>query len=264
MDFSVKIPVFEGPFDLLLFFIERDELDVYDIPIAKITTDFLDYLHSLQELNMEVAGDFIVVAATLMRIKSKMLLPRPQLDEHGNLIDPREELVSQILEYKRYKPIIDKLISLEEQMLERDVRGNVIEEITAIAAERNIELDLQEVDLFRLLQVFQQAMVLYMSRPRDEDIRIDSIIPYSYTLDGQRAYLLEKVAAQRIVYFSTIVQDLQSRIALIFTFLAMLEMLQQQLLHIDLGEGFNNFRISAFDASEDNKAIRREPRVPIT
>ncbi|TAF34266.1 MAG: chromosome segregation protein ScpA [Cytophagales bacterium] len=249
MDFSIKLPIFEGPFDLLLFFIERDELEVYDIPIAKVTNDFLDYLHQLQELNMEVAGDFIVVAATLMRIKSKMLLPRVQLDEFGNEIDPREELVSQILEYKRYKPIIDKLFSLEEQMLERDARGNVIAEISAIAAERNIELDLQEVDLFRLLQVFQQTMVQYMSRPRDEDIKIDSIIPYAYTLDGQRAYLLAKVEEKRRVYFSEIVQDLQSRIALIFTFLAMLEMLQQQLIRIDVGEGFNNFRIWVYEAT---------------
>ena len=80
-NFEVKLPLFEGPFDLLLFFIERDELDIYDIPISKITNDFLEYLHQMEELNMELASEFILVAATLMRIKSKMLLPRPQLDE---------------------------------------------------------------------------------------------------------------------------------------------------------------------------------------
>ena len=88
--FEIKLPLFEGPFDLLLFFIERDELDIHDIPIAQITNDFLDYLHHLEKLNVEVASEFILVAATLMRIKAKLLLPRPVLDEEGNEIDPRE------------------------------------------------------------------------------------------------------------------------------------------------------------------------------
>ena len=105
MSFEVKIPLFEGPFDLLLFFIERDELDIYDIPISRITNDFLAYLKELEKLNMEVASEFILVAAKLMRIKAKMLLPRPQLDEEGNEIDPRNELVKHLLEYKKYKSV---------------------------------------------------------------------------------------------------------------------------------------------------------------
>ena len=97
--FEIKLPLFEGPFDLLLFFIERDELDIHDIPISKITDDFLDYINHLEKLNIEVASEFILVAATLMRIKSKLLLPRPILDDEGNEIDPREELVKHLLEY---------------------------------------------------------------------------------------------------------------------------------------------------------------------
>ena len=96
-NFEVKLPLFEGPFDLLLFFIERDELDIYDIPISKITSDFLEYIHHMERLDVELASEFILVAATLMRIKSKMLLPRPQLDDKGNEIDPREELVRHLL-----------------------------------------------------------------------------------------------------------------------------------------------------------------------
>src|SRR5258705_2976105 len=94
--YEIKLPQFEGPFDLLLFFIERDELDINDIPISKITADFLEYLHRLDTLNIEVASEFILVAATLMRIKSKMLLPRPQLDEQGNELDPRQEFVKHL------------------------------------------------------------------------------------------------------------------------------------------------------------------------
>ena len=82
--YNIKLPQFEGPFDLLLFFIQRDELDIYDIPITRITNDFLSYIHQLEEMNIEVASEFILVAATLMRIKAKMLLPRPVLDEEGN------------------------------------------------------------------------------------------------------------------------------------------------------------------------------------
>jgi segregation and condensation protein A len=98
MSYEIKLPLFEGPFDLLLFFIERDELDIYDIPIYKLTTDFLEYLKHLEKMNMEVASEFIFVASTLMSIKAKMLLPRQELDEKGNEIDPREELVRHLLE----------------------------------------------------------------------------------------------------------------------------------------------------------------------
>src|SRR3989442_414426 len=101
--FEIKLPQFEGPFDLLLFFIERDELDIYNIPIAKITSDFLAHIRQMNQLNMEVASEFILVAATLMRIKAKMLLPRPELDEQGNEIDPRKTLIDQLLVYKQFK-----------------------------------------------------------------------------------------------------------------------------------------------------------------
>ena len=103
MSYEIKLPLFEGPFDLLLFFIERDEIDIMDIPISKITNDFFEYISDLESMNIEVASEFIVVAATLMRIKSKMLLPRLSLDEEGNEIDPREELVEHLIEYKKYK-----------------------------------------------------------------------------------------------------------------------------------------------------------------
>ncbi len=106
--FTIKLPVFEGPFDLLLFFIERDELDIYNIPIAKITDDFLDYLRHLESVNVDLASEFIVVAATLMRIKAKLLLPRKQVDDEGNEIDPRHELVERLLEYKRYKTVLEE------------------------------------------------------------------------------------------------------------------------------------------------------------
>ena len=101
VSYQIKLPQFEGPFDLLLFFIERDELDIYNIPIAKITDDFLDFIHKLESINIELASEFILFVSTLMRIKARMLLPRKEVDASGNVIDPRQELVDKILEYKR-------------------------------------------------------------------------------------------------------------------------------------------------------------------
>src|SRR5450755_4058556 len=101
--YKIKLPQFEGPFDLLLFFIERDELDIYNIPITKITNEFLDYIHASETLNIELSSEFILFISTLMRIKAKMLLPRKELDTLGNEIDPRQELIDKILEYRKFK-----------------------------------------------------------------------------------------------------------------------------------------------------------------
>ena len=106
----------------MLFFIERDELDIYDIPIAKITNDFLDYIHHLEKLEIEVASDFILFAATLMKIKSRMLIPRPELNESGEEIDPREELIRNLLEYKKYKSVVEELASLELEQFSKEKR----------------------------------------------------------------------------------------------------------------------------------------------
>src|SRR5471030_2880384 len=113
--FEIKLPQFEGPFDLSLFFIERDELDIQDIPIARITDDFLNYIHQMTSLNMEVASEFIFVAATLMRIKAKMLLPRYAAGAEGNEVDLREELIRKLIEYKKFKEVCEELHPFEDE-----------------------------------------------------------------------------------------------------------------------------------------------------
>jgi segregation and condensation protein A len=241
LSFEVKLPLFEGPFDLLLFFIERDELDIYDIPISGITNDFLDYLHQLEEMNIEVASEFILVAATLMRIKSRMLLPRPVIDEQGNEIDPREELVKHLLEYKKYKSVIENFQKMEESELNKEKRGNILKEIRTLAESTNVEAELQDVDLYKLLTVFEKVLVRHeaeKNKPRHQ------IIQYPYSMDGQKTYILNKVMAQNRVSFSDLVNDFPSRIALIFNFLSVLELLALGELGIQVGEGFNNFWIT--------------------
>ena len=115
MIYKVQLKNFEGPLDLLLYFIRRDELDIYDIPIAKITKDFIAVIEEWKRANLVVAGDFIVMASTLMRVKAKMMLPRPELDEDGEIIDPREELMQQLIDYKRFRDASDilKRMSIE-------------------------------------------------------------------------------------------------------------------------------------------------------
>lgn len=240
-NFEVRLPLFEGPFDLLLFFIERDELDIYDIPISKITNDFLEYLHHLDTLNVEVASEFILVAATLMRIKSKMLLPRPQIDEHGNEIDPREELIKHLLEYKKYKSVIDSFHKMEETELMKEKRGNLMKELRHLAESSNVEAELQDVDLFKLMTVFEKVL----KRFEDEKNRpVHQVIQYPYTIEEQRNYLLMEVQAKQRVSFNEIVETYKTRIALIFNFLAILELLAMGQLGIQVGEGYNNFWIT--------------------
>ena len=130
--YNIKLAHFEGPFDLLLFFIERDEVDIQNIPIFKITSDFLDYIKKLEVLNIELASEFILFASTLIRIKAKMLLPRKEIDEHGNEIDPRKELIDKILEYKRFKEAAEEMQMLEADRMLQFKRGNMLKELQEV------------------------------------------------------------------------------------------------------------------------------------
>ena len=159
--YKIKLPDFEGPFDLLLFFIERDELDINDIPISKITDDFLAYIREMELLNIDLASEFIVVAATLCRIKAKLLLPRKQVDEEGNEIDPREELVQRLLEYQRYKSVLEEMRVLEKARAERTERGNVSKELKKIAEKALVDAELESLTLFKLLKTFERLLHKY-------------------------------------------------------------------------------------------------------
>ena len=238
MTFEIKLPLFEGPFDLLLFFIERDELDIYDIPISKITDDFLSYLKELENLNIEVASEFILVAASLMRIKAKLLLPRPQLDEEGNELDPRDELVKHLLEYKKYKSVIEQLNKMEGDRMTQNSRGNITKELKSLAKGTDVEAEMQDLDLYKLLKVFEKTL----QRFEDEQNRpVHQVIPYPYTIEGQKKMLLDKLYGKKKVSFVDLIKETNDRIVVVFNFLAILELLQSQDIDIVIGEGFNNF-----------------------
>ena len=233
--------MFEGPFDLLLFFIERDELDIHDIPIFQITNEFVGYLQELEQLNLEVASDFILTAATLMRIKAKMLLPRVEKDEEGNEIDPRQELVQHLLEYKKYKSAVPELSEMEDQRLAQENRGNIHHELQQIANANHFEYELQDLSLYKIMRVFEKVMTRYeeeQNRPKH------TVIQYPYTIEGQRDIILRMVNQRDRVTFSSLIEEFPDKIGMIFNFLAILDMLQLNQIGIEVGEGFNDFIIT--------------------
>jgi segregation and condensation protein A len=222
----------------MLFFIERDELDIYDIPISKITNDFLDYVHHMENLEIEVASDFILFAATLMKIKSRMLLPRPVLNEQGELVDPREDLVRNLLEYKKYKSVVEELSALEQDRMSKEKRGNLLKELQELSKLEDVEAELQHLDLYKLLHVFQKCMSRLAARA---DEPTHTIIQYPYTIEQQKAFVLEKINFKKQVPFTEFISYNPDKIFVIYTFLAILELLQLSELTLILGEGFNNF-----------------------
>lgn len=236
--FEIQLPHFEGPFDLLLFFIERDELDIYDIPIAKITNDFLVYIHSFQSLNIEVASEFILVASTLMKIKAKMLLPRKELDEEGNEIDPRDELVQRLLEYKRYKEVVLDMQNFEHLRSLKEKRGSLLKELSQIAQNTTVADELHTLDLYKLLMVFEKVM----ERFKNEQLtHIHTIEQLPYTIEEEKKNILNLLSANKKLSFEKVLVSCKDKIHLIFSFLAILEMIQQNIIEIKIGLGFNNF-----------------------
>lgn len=244
--YQVKIEHFEGPFDLLLFFIERDELNIYDIDISKITDDFLAYIRKLEELNIDVASEFILVAATLMRIKARMLLPRKQLDEDGNEIDPRQEIIQKLLEYKKYKSILEEMRELEESRRKIHNRGNTIRDLKEIGNKALVDVELESLTLYKLMKVFQKCMDKYENRQAQTR---HTIVRFAYTMEDQRTFLVNRIKGKNKIAFDDLFEGLENRIHAIVTFLALLDLFNSQAISVLQGEGMNNFWVSDLQAA---------------
>ena len=240
LTYTIRIEAFEGPFDLLLFFIERDELDIYDIPIAKIADDFLGYVHTMENLNIDMASEFILVAATLMRIKAKMLIPRKEVDEQGNEIDPREELIQRLIEYKSYKEVTEELRRKEESRSMSFPRGNVQVELAALAEEALADAELESLTLYKLLQAFKRVMDRLEEAKRNP---VHTIVQYTFTIQEEQSQIVNKLVQKPRLDFIDVFATCESRIHAIVTVLALLEMINNQVVRILSGEGINNFWI---------------------
>jgi len=239
-NFEIRLPQFEGPFDLLLFFIERDELDIQDVPIAKITDDFLNYLHHMSSLNMEIASEFIYVAATLMRIKAKMLLPRPDLDEEGYEIDLKRDLIQKLIEYKKIKLVVEELRLLEHERFQLEKRGNILFDMQQVALTSVPGEELESFDLYKIMMTFQK--VIYRSQQRDN--REEHIVEqYPYNIENQKTVIIRLLEINKRLDFKGLLSNSENKVHFVYNFLALLEMLQQDLITIQTGLGFNNFWI---------------------
>lgn len=245
--YSIKLPQFEGPFDLLLFFIERDEIDIYNIPIHKITNDFLNYIHTIESLNIELASEFILFASTLMRIKSRMLLPRKVIDEQGNEIDPRQELVNKLLEYKRFKEASDTMAMMEAERLLQQKRGNLKNELQELGKEYAEGTEMHNITTYKLFQVFEKVVKKFQERHNKPQ---HVVVKYNYSLEGQRSFILAELKSKKRSTFSHTFSMCENRIHAIFTFLAILELVQQKFISILTGVGRNNF-ILEWNENED-------------
>lgn len=243
--YQIKLPQFEGPFDLLLFFIERDELDIYNIPINRIITDFLAYIHSQESLNIELSSEFILFISTLMRIKAKMLLPRKELDAQGQEIDPRQELIDKILEYKRYKEAAAQMAVLESERLLMAKRGNLQKELSQIGEEAGEGTEIQAITLFKLMKAFEKTIQRYNNKL---NAPVHTVVRYNYSMESTKTDLISFAQSHRTLPFETIFEKAENRVHCIFLFLSLLELVQQRYLRILIGDGRNNFIVEYNEA----------------
>ncbi len=236
--YQIKLDQFEGPFDLLLFFIERDELDIYNIPITKIINDFFHFISEQEKLNIELSSEFILFISTLMRIKAKMLLPRKELDEQGNELDPRQELIDKILEYKKFKEAAIQLAEMEAERMLMMKRGNLQTELSHIGEEAAEGTEIQTVTLFKIMKAFERLMQRVQERNNKP---VHTVVQYNYTMEESRQHLLDVVKQNKTVSFEKIFEICTDKIHAIFLFLSMLELIQLKYMSILIGEGKNNF-----------------------
>ncbi len=218
MAYRVKLKNFEGPLDLLLFLIKKNEVDIYDIPVADITRQYLEYVDILQLLDLEGASEFILLAATLIRIKAKMLLPRPKPEDDDDIIDPRLELVTRLLEYKRFKEVAYKFGELEEERSKLFNR-RYFEEIEDKSSE-GLELG-ENVSLFSLIATFQRVLD---QMPKESFHHVEDI---QITLDEQIDYILQFKSESKQISFYKLISSLKDRLIVIVTFMAVLELMRR-------------------------------------
>jgi segregation and condensation protein A len=233
--YKISLKDFEGPLDLLLFFIKRDELNIYDIPISNILKEFLEYMHQIEELDLEVAGEFIMMASTLMHIKARMLLPR-DADEKGEDIDPREELVQRLLEYMRYKEMTVELSSLESRR--RRITFRKYFKHDEIHEPHDFDVLLKNITLYDLTKTFKRIID---SLPKITEHQINRL---NISAEEQVQYILNKLSDKGEIDFYELVSCMVEKIRVIVTFIVLLELVKSQTILIRGGETPNNFIIS--------------------
>ena len=241
MSYKVQLQNFEGPLDLLLFLIQKSEVDIYDIPIAEITHQYLAYLEVIELLDLDNASDYVLMAATLIRIKAKMLLPVPPLEEDEEYVDPRQELVQQLIEYQRYKDVAAGLGELEAQNRNFFALANYGFKDDEVLEEEDDTVG--EVSLYDLMAAFLQ--VLRRVPPKTQH----TVETIPVTIEEQSAFILDILVKQGRFQFSDLLQYIKERIVLIVTFVAILEMVKRQEVQLLQANPFSEIWIQKKDAT---------------
>jgi segregation and condensation protein A len=232
---KVLLPVFEGPLDLLLYLIKRDELDIYDIPIERVTRQYQEYLSTMKILDLEIAGEFLVMASTLLYIKSRMLLPKDQQppEDEAQEDDPRWELIRQLIEYKKFKDAAEELKLRQMEQEKRFLRG----------AGSRVELEKQvykpgEAGVFDLITAFQR--VLQRITAQDD---LKEIFEDRFTVSDKINYIRELLAVRSEIMFGELFRAATSRTEVVVTFLALLELIRLKQLRATQEENFGEIRL---------------------
>ena len=239
--YRVRLHEFEGPLDLLLFFIRRDELDIHDIPIAQITDEFLGYVRVMEKIDLDGVGDFIYMAAVLINIKVRMLLPSPEVDDEGDPLDPRRELVERLLEYVRFKEAAHRLAQQHEAREQHFVRGAAGRPDAPAVREPDVE-----GTLFDLIAALGRILT---EAPDDEAVH--AVRRVEYTVEEQTDVVLTMLRAQtERVPFREIVAH-RSKAYVIATFLAVLELVRQRQVDLYVGDVPDEFYLAEADEPDD-------------
>ena len=225
--YRIHIEDFEGPLDLLLYFIRRDELDVFDIPIARIADEYLAYVRVLERIDLDSVGDFLYMAAVLINIKARMLLPQQDVDEEGEPIDPRRELVERLLEYMRYKEASGHLEGLYEDRSARFTRGHASSERKEWEARADVSYD---ATVFDLISALRRILTEAPEEPTHEVEREE------YSIEEQQAFIMEVLAKMDKLSFASTMKG-RSKAFIITTFLGILELARQQRVVVYVPDG---------------------------
>tara|TARA_B100000700_G_scaffold9131_1_gene9372 strand:+ start:157 stop:882 length:726 start_codon:yes stop_codon:yes gene_type:complete len=215
--FTVKLENFEGPLDLLLYFIKRDKIDIYDIPISKITKEYIDTINRTKKLNVAIAGEFILMASMLTRLKTRMLLPRKEDEEGLEIDDPRSVLVDQLVQYKTFKNIANQLRTIQNNNKDIFYRPN---DINLSDIEHSPTEFLREVSLFDISKIFKEAL---SNAPIDDSFYLER---QTISLTDQRQFIISNFDKKGILLLNKLVKKLNNKLEIIVTFLALLEMIK--------------------------------------
>ena len=233
--YRIKLNEFEGPLDLLLFFIQRDELDIHNIPISKITSEFCEYVNYMQVLDLEVASEFILMAATLVQIKARMMLMR-DTDEIEEEEDPRYELVKRLLEYKRFKDAASDIAGLEDEQRHAFYRHD-FEADERHDSTLDDDPGLQNLTLYNLIKAFKYAME---HRPKEV---VHNIMRFNVTLEEQVEYIEQLCSTREYVSFLEMISSMREKLRVVVTFIAILEMVKNGIIGIRLSSNLTDFNI---------------------